>query len=109
MLVGPGHLRWKVALLCTPPFGGASCLRAVCAAHVSLSDLSALGLCCRDWRPVSTHAARCAVGFYLVLGFIHVRQLPGRTVPQLRRSSRRSWSGCGVEKAGPGPVPAALL
>lgn len=69
MLVCPGHLRWKVALLCTPPFGGASGLRAVCAAHVSLSGLSTSGLCCGDWRPVSTHAARCAVGVPLVLGF----------------------------------------
>lgn len=43
-------------------------MRAVHAAQVSLSDVSTSGLCCRDWRPVKMHTARCAVGFYLVLG-----------------------------------------
>lgn len=104
MLVCPGHLRWKVALLCTPPFGGASGLRAVCAAHVSLSGLSTSGLCCGDWRPVSTHAARCAVGVPLVLGF---RDTSGSCQDAACSSSDAAADGpglgarCGLGEAGP--------
>ena len=104
VLVCPGHLRWKVALLCTPPFGGASGLRAVCAAHVSLSGLSTSGLCCGDWRPVSTHAARCAVGVPLVLGF---RDTSGSCQDAACSSSDAAADGpglgarCGLGEAGP--------